>query len=239
MTKAQFRKIDWSDETIKEFWRYWSEQPDAYFAEALGDTIVKFTQNRLADIGTSLDFGAGTGGLLAALSRNRNRSFGLDFGQVVIDKLKLRFAKDEYVGGIIGFDETANYKEFFDTIFLIETIEHMPDRHLQSSLAAIFSMLKPGGWLFISTPNDEQLKEAEVYCPISKVVFHPMQHLRSWNKDNLYKFLINKRFAEISCREIDLQALLYHSKTEAIKRMLKKILYGNYKDPHLIAFARK
>ena len=151
----------------------------------------------------------------------------------------MRFAKDGYVGGIIGFDETANYKEFFDTIFLIETIEHMPDRHLHSSMEAIFSMLKPGGWLFISTPNDEELKEAEVYCPISKVVFHPMQHLRSWNKDTLYKFLVNKRFAEISCREIDLQALLYHSKTEAIKRMLKKILYGNYKDPHLIAFARK
>ena len=239
MIKAHFQKIDWSDAVIEEFWRYWSEQPDAYFTEVLGNTILEFFKNRIPNIGTSLDFGAGTGGLLAALSQTGIRSFGLEFGQDVIDKLTSRFSNDENVESIIGYNQIENYKEFFDTIFLIETIEHMPDRHLLSAIKAIFFMLKPGGYLFISTPNDEQLEAAEVYCPISKVVFHPMQHLRSWNKTTLSKFLVDNEFINITCQEIDLQALLYHSKTGAIKRIVKKIFYSGYKDPHLVAFARK
>lgn len=202
-----FDKIEWTDETIEEFWRYWSERPDTYFAEALGDTIVQFTLQQKIKIGTALDFGAGSGGLLAALSRRGFRSFGLDFGDTAKVKLRTRFEDDTNVERIFGLKNAAQFKEFFDSVFLIETIEHLPDRHLTSSISQIFSMLKPNGWLIVSTPNDEDLEKSEVYCPVSKLAFHPMQHLRSWNKATLYQFLIDAAFVPVNCFEIDLQAL--------------------------------
>ena len=234
-----FKKIDWTDEIIEEFWRYWSERPENYFSEVLGDSIVRFARNRLGRLGTVLDFGAGTGGLLVALSRTGIRCWGLDFGQHTISKLAERFATDKKVEKVISIDEASDFNEFFDTVFLIEIIEHMPDRHLTPSIEAIRSFLKPGGWLVVSTPNDEDLDAAEVYCPVSQVAFHPMQHLRSWNRKTLSQYLTVAGFIAVDCAEIDLQALPYHSKTEWLKRLLKRIFSRNYKDPHMVAFARK
>lgn len=239
MAVMAFRKIEWTDEIIEEFWRYWSERPDAYFSESLGDTIVRFTKIKLGSLGIVIDFGAGSGGLLAALSRESFRCYGLEFGQDAIDRLTKRFEGDETVGGIIGTSEISKFERFFDTAFLIETIEHMPERHLNPSMEHIFSVLKPGGWLVVSTPNDENLEAAEVYCPVSKVAFHPMQHLRSWNKKTLSQYLASAGFVTIDCSETDLQAQPYHSKKEWLKRLLKRFSHRNYKDPHLVAFARK
>lgn len=234
-----FRKIEWTDEIIEEFWRYWSERPDAHFSESLGHTIVRFTKKRLGNMGTALDFGAGSGGLLAALSHGGIKCYGLDLGNDTLDKLSKRFVADDYIEGFIGIGETPQFINFFDTVFLIETIEHLPDRHLNPSIESIISVLKPGGWLVVSTPNDENLESAEVYCPVSRVAFHPMQHVRSWNTKKLIRFLLESGFIEVKCVETDLQALPYHSKSEAMKRALKRLLYRGYKDPHLIAFARK
>tara|TARA_B110000046_G_scaffold180017_1_gene210093 strand:- start:206 stop:925 length:720 start_codon:yes stop_codon:yes gene_type:complete len=234
-----FQEINWTDETIEEFWRYWSERPDAYFTEALGDTVVRFTKKDLGRLGAVLDFGAGSGGLLSALSREGTRCYGLDFGQDSKDRLAKRFADDKNIKGIIGLSETSKFEQFFDIVFLIETIEHMPERHLEPSIEAILSVLKPGGSLVVSTPNDEDLKAAEIYCPVSKITFHPMQHLRSWNAHTLSQYLTEAGFDAVNCWEGDIQALPYHSRSEWVKRFLKRIINRSYKDPHLIAFARK
>ena len=176
---------------------------------------------------------------MSALSREGTRCYGLDFGQDSKDRLAKRFADDKNIKGIIGLSETSKFEQFFDIVFLIETIEHMPERHLEPSIEAILSVLKPGGSLVVSTPNDEDLKAAEIYCPVSKITFHPMQHLRSWNAHTLSQYLTEAGFDAVNCWEGDIQALPYHSRSEWVKRFLKRIINRSYKDPHLIAFARK
>jgi 2-polyprenyl-3-methyl-5-hydroxy-6-metoxy-1,4-benzoquinol methylase len=173
------------------------------------------------------------------MSRTGVRCWGLDFGAHAVGKLNGRFADDGNVEEIIDIGQISGFREHFDTVFLIEAIEHMPDRHLGPSMEAILSALKPGGWLVVSTPNDEDIEAAEVYCPVSRVAFHPMQHLRSWNEKTLLQYLGEAGFVAVDCRQADLQALPYHSRKEWLKRLLKRALYGNYKDPHLVAFARK
>ncbi len=234
-----FQRIDWTDQVIEEFWRYWQERPDTYFADALGATVVRFANDRLGGLGTALDFGAGSGGLLAALSSAGTRCYGVEFGTGAIDRLGRRFADARLVEGVMAVDDLDDFGGFFDTVFLIETIEHLPDRHLDPAVGRILSVLKPGGWLVVSTPNDEDLEAAEVYCPVSRIAFHPMQHLRSWNTDNLSAFLKRAGFADVACLETDLQALPYHSRAEMAKRLFKRAFYRGYKDPHLVAFARK
>jgi len=234
-----FRKIEWTDEVILDFWRYWSTRPDEYFSESFGDTIIRFTKDHSGPIGKALDFGAGTGGLLKALSRHNIHCWGLDFGQDAIDALSARFADDQKVVQIFSPDQVSVYGNSFDTVFLIETIEHMPDRHLIPSLNNVFAMLKSGGTLVISTPNDEDLSAAEVYCPVSQLVFHPMQHLRSWTAETLTEYLVPFGYSNIECLEMDLQALPYHSKSATFKRFLKRFLNTRHKDPHLVTFARK
>ena len=150
-----------------------------------------------------------------------------------------RFANEQNVLGIISQETLSGLQEKFDTVFLIETIEHLSDHHLETTMKQIYSVLKPGGCLVISTPNKEDLEASKVYCPVSKLVFHPMQHLRSWNQGSLYKHLKDWQYADTFCLEIDLNSLPYRSIIDWLKYLIKRTCIRSYVPPHLFAFARK
>ena len=46
-------------------------------------------------------------------------------------------------------------------------------------------MLKPGGRLVVTTPNEEDLEQSKVVCPECLARFHKMQHVRSWSARTL------------------------------------------------------
>ena len=234
-----FKELEWTDEIIEEFYRYWSEHPELYFSEAFGDTIIQFSKRKIGKLGHVLDFGSGSGGLVAALSRHGIKCYGLDLGNDSKKRVIRRFADDQNVQGIIEIEKIPQLKEQFDTVFLIETIEHLSDIHLERTMEAIAKALKPGGWLVISSPNKENLDASKVYCPVSKLVFHPMQHLRSWNDETLFEHLRNWKYVDIFCVEIDLNSLPYHSISNWIKYLFKRTFLKDYIPPHLFAFARK
>ena len=234
-----FKRIEWTDDEIEEFWRYWRTRPDDYFSERFGDAITTFSQKRLGYLGEVLDFGAGTGGLLASCSRHEINCHGLEFDKTGIDRLRQRFSADRFVAGILTSADIASFKDYFDTVFLIETIEHLPDRHLAPTMRAILSVLKPGGKLVVSTPNDEDVEAGLVYCPVSKILFHPMQHLRSWNRSSLAAYLVSAGFEVTDTNEMDFQALPGNPRSYRIKRLIKRLVNKRLKDPHLVSFAQK
>ena len=76
---------------------------------------------------------------------------------------------------------TVNESNFFDIVFLVETIEHLTDIYLHTMLKKINRVLKPGGIIVVTTPNEENLEKANVHCPDCGATFHQMQHIRNWN----------------------------------------------------------
>lgn len=90
-----------------------------------------------------LDFGAGRGGMSSAL-----RNMGADvvavepFGYAQLQRLGVEVHR--------GLDELGAEPQF-DGIVMMEVIEHLRDP--RDLLRRLHSRLKPGGWIFLTTPN--------------------------------------------------------------------------------------
>lgn len=99
----------------------------------------------LLSSGRHLDYGCGEGKLVLKLQRIGLASYGFDEFHTPSGSVK---------GFINNYDELSGSN--FDVITLIEVIEHFDD--LDFHLKRIYSLLRPGGLLFITTPNIAGLK---------------------------------------------------------------------------------
>lgn len=101
--------------------------------------------------GTVLDFGAGTGNLARLLCEDKNivkviASDIVEYGD------NYQHPKLEWTFHDLNYDITLK-AETVDAIFAVEVIEHLENpRHLAREW---FRVLKPGGHLLVSTPNNE------------------------------------------------------------------------------------
>jgi len=98
--------------------------------------------------GNLLDVGCSVGLFLRLAKENHWNTYGVE-----ISEINSRYARD-----ILGLDVTtgtihdANYgDDFFDVITLWDVIEHVPDP--MSVLMKLNRIQKPGGYLFLSTPD--------------------------------------------------------------------------------------
>ncbi|MDQ3979810.1 MAG: class I SAM-dependent methyltransferase, partial [Actinomycetota bacterium] len=95
-------------------------------------------------------------------------------------------------------------------------------------------ILRPGGALIVTTPNDEQLAQAESICPDCGCIFHPVQHVRSWDKDSLSRKMREFGFSTVTCRPLYLQRTALQTLVlSALARGLRKRL------PNLMFIGRK
>jgi len=94
-----------------------------------------------------LDFGAGSGQLVAQL-----RTMGLQ-----ADGLEFSAEARRYCENVRGFGLLADLREVkdaqYDFVSMIEVIEHLTE--LQSTLSELHRVLAPGGTLLVTTPNLE------------------------------------------------------------------------------------
>jgi 2-polyprenyl-3-methyl-5-hydroxy-6-metoxy-1,4-benzoquinol methylase len=97
-----------------------------------------------------LDFGAGTGELVMLLRRASIDAAGLEYSDAARDFCERRRGFQLYC------DPSAFPAESFDVVIMIEVIEHLTD--LWGALADVRRLLKPGGVLFITTPNRQGVR---------------------------------------------------------------------------------
>jgi len=85
--------------------------------------------------------------------------------------------------------------EQFDVVLLIEVVEHLRSDILDATLREIHRVMRPGGVLLITTPNNEDLSRSMKFCPDCGAIFHEWQHVRAWDVVGLAKELKAYGFA--------------------------------------------
>lgn len=109
--------------------------------------------------------------------------YGLDFSKESIEKFREKFIGFNNVVNAMWVNKLPSLIEdnFIDCVFAVEIIEHLSDTYLSATLNEIYRILKPGGYLIITTPNNEDLEANKTICPECGCIFHRWQHVRSWD----------------------------------------------------------
>jgi len=189
---------DWTDEVTQRFWDYKVTENHPYFTEEAGLGIIKMLKQKIELKGNILDYGCGNGTMIDYLSKDNpdNKIYGLDFSNDSVEKSIVKNQNNKNVEKIIHFSGIeANFKDnFFDVILLIETIEHLKTDILTNTLNIINKLLKPGGYIVVTTPFNEDLKAHSIYCPFCDAAHHHMQHVQSFTIERLSKVLAEHKF---------------------------------------------
>ena len=105
--------------------------------------------NRISPQSRVLDVGCGSGGFLASLQSGTGcQVFGLDLSENAVLSASQNFNIDIFKGTI---DQAPFENDFFDMITAWSYIEHV--NNPRQTLQKMYSLLKPGGYLVLKTPN--------------------------------------------------------------------------------------
>ena len=205
--------MEWTDDRINRFWEFFSSYKtfnDFYFTKQVGKNIIKFLKLTVPLRGRILDYGCGLGYLSECLLSNGISCEGIDTSKNSVNHVNEQFKKNPLwkgarllEGSVLPYPDNA-----FDLIICVEVLEHLPSEKVQSLLQEFHRILKPGtGYLFITTPFSEDLKLRCVYCPECNHLFHPMQHLNSFNTEELSSLLSINSFSGILCNITDFNSI--------------------------------
>lgn len=208
--------IEWTPEQVARFWDYQSHRPSAaanYFSIGHGMPVAKRTLSRVAKSKSAsiLDFGCGTGNLLKFISQLRPdiRLHGADFSHESIRAAQETCSSIEPPADLrtLSCLPTTWASGSFDAVFSLEVVEHLANPDLEAMLSEIHRLLKHGGHVVVTTPNDENLEQLHTCCPNCGSTFHIWQHVRSWSKDSLTEFMSRHGFALVSAKSTELRPL--------------------------------
>lgn len=157
-------------------------------------TIVSYnnllqTFNQYKSRNTVLDYGCGQGWLLDVARENGWKTYGTEYSAVAVDKCRKK--------GITmhqGELNPANYEpESFDVIIMSEVIEHI--NNPEEELIKMFSLLRKGGLLYITTPNFNCY--LRYYLKEKYHIIEYPEHLSYYTMKTLNRVLVNTGFKKV------------------------------------------
>lgn len=140
---------------------------------------------RVADLagqGTRiLDIGPGWGDIIPILEKKyRDLDYtGIDFSPNVIKLLAEKHAGHRYICGRLEDIE----EEQFDTILVLEVLEHIVPSQVLGFLRKVRELLTAKGQLLITIPIDENLEESTFVCGNCGQAMNKMGHVRIYSKE--------------------------------------------------------
>lgn len=257
-----YQPADWSAENVAAFWDYQSRSTPSggYFSEGNRDALVHLAQWRGLLPARVVDYGCGRGPLFEPLLDCGCEVGGLEFSSDSAMVANAQFSQEKRFLGVrtqpAAQGETWE-SGHFDLCYCCEVIEHLTDEVLAPTFREIIRILRPGGHLILTTPNDEKLADHLIACPFCRTEYHHMQHVRSWSAATLSQFLTSHGFEIEFCQAVDINRFqwgqpaglrakgraLIQQIQRAVRRLLGRDAVFNYaanvSGENLIAIARK
>lgn len=239
----------WTDSEVQNFWDFQARHKpfeNQWFTKMVGAGIANYVAKHVPIRGQVLDYGSGKGHLIEQLlTRTGTKVSAFDFSENCVTTVREKFQRhprfieakcfnsENHSSNLTGFP--TNY---FDLVFLVETIEHLTNLHCSASLNEINRILKPGGKIVVTTPNDEDLDLNMTACPECGCVFHKMQHVQRFSSRSLALRMEQAGFQRVVCEALDFNSYqLYTWKTWA-KKLACKVDRAR-KQPHLVYIGNK
>lgn len=205
MTFRRFN-IEWTREKAGRFWDFIAERAadSTYFSHAAGSDLVRTLRSRgvIATGSRVLDFGCGPGFLMRELARAGVQCHGADFDARSLERARRRLDNHpEKLDGLtlISSLPSALPANDFDVVLCVETIEHLIGDELPKTIAELMRVLRPGGKVVVTCPNEEDLASNSRMCPDCGCVFHQWQHVSSWSHAKLRATMEAHGFETRSC----------------------------------------
>lgn len=235
--------IEWDDQKISRLWDYYSRTPpycDIYFSRLFGRRILKSSGLPLREPIRVLDFGCGPGFMwehLTALGA-RWEYTGIDFSPDSVRKTEQKGQGHPQFAGVHHVTQlpTPLPAERFDAVLLVEVVEHLKDEYLDGTLREVSRVLKRGGMVVVTTPNEEDLSACTKFCPECGAVFNEWQHVRNWSVPSLRHRFQQHGFEGRIVQTLDFTA------SRPLRRMLqfvRRVLYRRSVSPHMVATFQK
>lgn len=130
--------------------------------------------SRYRRAGRFLDVGCNGGFMVEAAREAGFAGVGIDLDQAAIAFARQHYPGNTFFNGTVEEFACVNERAF-DLIYASEVIEHVPDA--RSFCAAVAGLLRPGGILFLTTPDighwrrPRDLSKWDGFCPPSHCVY--------------------------------------------------------------------
>lgn len=133
-------------------------------------------------LGTLLEIGCGAGLFLKIAERDGWQVMGTEVMEAGIEFARTQL-QIPILQGVI--EDLTLPTAAYDVVALFDVIEHLSDPY--TTLKQILQLLRPGGWLMISTPNINSLSRRALGA--SWAVINPGEHLYYFSQDSLGQML--------------------------------------------------
>ena len=243
----EYKSLVWTSDMVQRFWDYEAKFPDKFFTRSRRYQIIRELGSYLPPDCTVLDYGCGPGNLIGPLLDAGFSVAGMDMSPSARESVQDHYGNRERFLGVYDQAAIADSGIQFDAIIVAEVIEHLYDEQLDSLLATLLGLANANTHIIFTTPNEEDLQEHHILCPVSGELFHRWQHVRSWSQSTLEAYLQAKAFGEIRTFTTDFDVTLaIRGKNNPLRgrwwSMLRKMIryqrQPHRKRPHLVAVAK-
>ncbi|RXG94519.1 glycosyltransferase [Bradyrhizobium zhanjiangense] len=193
-------RLKWTPELVNQFWDNVGQTrlTELSFAKLGGRSVITAIDHILPKCGRILDFGAGDGHLLRFMAQRGLTVAGYEPSKGRAANLQRALENFDGFLGVVGDEST----ETFDVVIMSEVIEHVLEEVLDVTLDRLARFVRPGGLLVVTTPNNEDLDLDMAYCPVSNLLFHRWQHVRSLDQSSLRTLLSRFGFDEVVTHQV-------------------------------------
>ena len=220
-------------------WKYLQNEGVAlgHFDEARYRNLMRW----LPSAGRVLNVGVGSGGLERLAVARGIEIYALDPSEHAIRKLASELGLGDRARK--GRAEAMPFADgVFDVVVMSEVLEHLEDEQARRALREAFRVLRPGGFLMVTTPYRENLALNMVVCPCCGHVFHRVGHVRSFDRASLVSLVTGAGFrvrrAWVTAF-VDWGGGPLRRMRSAVRWVLARVFGERITDPHLIVTAQR